>query len=245
MANRRAAGTAAALAAGLTGMTVALGGCDSLSAATYHEDRRYQLPGTVLGLSLRVDVADVEIVGSDTTTINVHERLSWSRERKPTATHHREGDTLMLGYTCPRGVVIGIDVCSVDYRIEMPRALAARIRADKGDIRVRALAGSLRITTDVGDITATDLRGGDVSLSSDTGDIRIGYRADRVPDSITATTDVGDIRITVPATVGYAINSRTDLDDRRPDVTGLRIDSSSPHRISVATGQGDIRLTAA
>ncbi|TNY37007.1 DUF4097 family beta strand repeat-containing protein [Thermomonospora catenispora] len=278
MTNRRT-GIVAALAA--TGMAVALGGCALLDATTYHEDRRYRLPATVSELSLRVGTADVEIVGSDTTTINVHERLSWSKERKPTTTHRHEGRTLVLSYACPDGIAIGVNICSVDYRIEMPRALAARIQADTGDIRLRALAGPLRITTDSGNVTATDLRGGNVDVTTDTGNIRltgagsvrartdvgnvilariqgrsvtaatdagniqIGYRADRVPDSVTATTDDGNVQITVPATVGYALDTRTRDDHNRPEVTGLRIDSGSPHRITVTTGYGNISVTAA
>ncbi|MBA9007704.1 DUF4097 family beta strand repeat-containing protein [Thermomonospora cellulosilytica] len=279
MANRRT-GTVAALAAGLTGMTVALGGCGTLGATTYHEDRRYQLPGSVTSLNLRLDAADVEIVGGDATTISVHERLSWSKGRKPTPGHRREGDTLVLDYTCPDGFTIGFNSCSVDYRIEVPRAMAARIHADTGDIRVRALAGPLHVTTDTGNVTATDLRGGNVNAATNTGDIRltgagsvqartdvgnvtldatqgrsvtavtntgnirIGYRADRVPDSVTATADTGDVHITVPATVGYAFESRTEKDNDRPDITGIRVDSASEHRITVTTSWGDISLAA-
>lgn len=178
----------AALAASLTAATVALGGCGVLDAATYHEDRKYELTGGLKALNVRLEEADVEIIGTDGDEVSVHEHLSWTEKLKPEPYHRREGDALVLGYRCPDVVSIGLSRCAVRYRIQVPRAMAATVRTGSGDIRVRGLAGALRAEVSSGDIVATDLRGGPVDASADSGDITVSGAG-----AVQARTDSGGI----------------------------------------------------
>ncbi|SEF91577.1 Putative adhesin [Thermomonospora echinospora] len=188
MANRLTG--VAALATGLTGLTVALSGCGPLGATTYHEDRRYEVSGGLKGLDLRLDTADVEIVGTDTDRISVHERLSWSKRLKPTTEHRREGDTLRLRYQCPDVFSIGFQNCEVDYRIQVPRAMAVKLHSDTGRIRIRGLAGAVQADADTGDIVATDLRGATVNVTADTGNILVSGAG-----SVQARADSGNVEL--------------------------------------------------
>lgn len=252
----------AALAAGLAGMTVTLGACGSISVTTYHEDRRYEVPGGVAGLDVRIDGADVEIVGGDTDRITVQERLSWSKGQKPTPTHRREGDTLVLTYKCPDGFTIGFNECRVGYRLQVPREMAAKVRTDAGDIRVRGTQGDIRAQTDAGNIRISELRGGNVTATTDAGNVELdGVRADRVtadtdagnitlrfaadrpPSFVDADADSGNIRIWLPTSASYRITTRTDSGD--PRVTDVVNDPRSTRRINARTDAGNITVAGA
>ncbi|MCW2941470.1 MAG: hypothetical protein JWN00_4455 [Actinomycetia bacterium] len=69
-------------AAVLAGTVLALGACRvSIAATTYHEDHSYGL--TAGALTIDSNSGDLEIVATDAPTISVHERLNFTRNRRP------------------------------------------------------------------------------------------------------------------------------------------------------------------
>ncbi|REE98595.1 DUF4097 family beta strand repeat-containing protein [Thermomonospora umbrina] len=252
----------AALATGLIGVTAALSGCGSFGVTTYHEDRRYELPGNVASLDVRLDGADIEIVGTDSATISVHERLSWSKEQKPTPTHRREGDTLVLGYKCPEGFTIGFNECAVGYRLQVPRKMAAKVRTDSGNIRVRGTEGDLRAHADAGDIRVSELTGGTISASTDSGnieltevraqrltahadagDLTVRFRKDQPPNVVDLEADSGNIRLWLPTGANYRVDARTQ--SGTPRVTDIVSDPKSGRSVTARTDAGDITVSGA
>jgi hypothetical protein len=161
----------------LAAAAVALTGCGNVSfGGTRHEDRSYDAPAGVTTLKIQTNGSRVEVTASDSPGIKVSERLSWSNDKnKPTAKHTVEGDALKLTSKCA-AQVIGFTRCGVSYRIRVPRSTPVQIDNQDGAIVASGLAGMVRLHSDNGSITATDLRASTASLSSNDGSLRVSGR---------------------------------------------------------------------
>src|ERR1051325_7744734 len=197
-----------------------------------HEDRAYELKqGPVTQLSLGLDSSTATVVGTDTTKITVHERLSYSKNRKPTPHHTVTGSQLSLGYSCPRGINIGFSRCDVGYRIEVPRAPAINVGSDSGSLSLSGLSGPVSAHADSGSLQLTDYRGAKATLSADSGSIRVdGTTAQSALD---LSADSGSIRATGPK--GGRGNGKVPSGSFRadfaapPSFVDITVDSGSVH----------------
>jgi hypothetical protein len=174
----------------VTGAAVAaLTGCGvHFTSTTYHSDNTYDVPGPLGKLKVKLDSDNVEIVGTDATKINVRERLSYTKNRKPTPSHAVNGGMLTLGYTCPDGITIGSNGCSVAYTVQVPRGTSVEVQDDSGKITLSGIGGTVDASVSSGAIIGTDLRG-QVTLRADSGQIRLKG----VTGSLQAKASSGDI----------------------------------------------------
>lgn len=162
----------------LAAAAVALTGCGNVSfGGTRHEDRSYTAPAGVTALKIEATGSRVEVAASDSPGIKVEERLSWSNDRnKPRAKHTVEGGVLSLTAKCATQV-IGVGAsCGVSYRVRVPRSTPVQIDSRDGSINASGLAGAVKLHSDNGSITATDLRASTASLSSSDGSLRVSGR---------------------------------------------------------------------
>jgi Putative adhesin len=239
----------------LAGTVLALGACRvSVAATTYHEDHSYGL--TAGALTIDSNSGDLEIVATDAPTISVHERLNFTRNRRPVTVHSVSGNTLSLKYSCPGGLVIGNNECSVDYQVQVPRATPVRVvdgsgnvtlhgltgalnlQANSGDVTGGDLTGAVQVTVDSGSITLNGLTGTGVAAQANSGDITLAFT--RAPGSVTAGVDSGSVRIALPGDQRYAVDARVDSGTRTVDVTQ---DPAAPHHVRATAGSGDVTVT--
>ncbi|MGI8328963.1 DUF4097 family beta strand repeat-containing protein [Actinomadura scrupuli] len=159
----------------MTGAAVAaLTGCGAnFTSTTYHADNNYPVLGQIGKLKVRLDSDNVRIIGGDSATISVHERLSYTKNRRPAPYHTTEGGTLALGYRCPDGLTIGFNRCSVSYTIQVPRGISVDVNNDSGRITMSGIGGDVNASVSSGDFTGTDLRGNQVTVDADSGNIRL------------------------------------------------------------------------
>jgi hypothetical protein len=159
----------------MTGAAVAaLTGCGAnFTSTTYHADNNYDVPGQIAKLKVKLDSDEVRIIGGDTAKITVHERLSYTKNRRPTPHHTTEGGTLAVGYRCPDGFTIGFNRCSVAYTIQVPRGTSVDVVNDSGKITMSGIGGDVSASVSSGDFIGTDLRGSQVTVNADSGNIRL------------------------------------------------------------------------
>jgi len=162
---------------------------------------------------------------------------------------------LQVNGSCQGGLIVA-DRCSVDFEITVPPGTAVNAiattgdisvlgtggpvtaRSSTGDLLVDRVGGDLRLTTNVGDVEAVALTGGTVTARSNTGDLRLDFTT--APDRIKATTNVGDVRVEVPAgATTYRVSAEVDVGDRHIDVP---TDPASPRIIELSSNTGDVRM---
>lgn len=195
-------------------------------------------------------IGSVSIVHGNAVT--VARTLRMSTGKSPTERTTEDGTTLHVGATCPAS--FNADVCSADYRITVPAAVAVTVEAGANAVTVDGISAQVDVTTDSGPLT---LRGvaavravtesgrvsiqqsapGRLDVRSDSGSMAIGLR----PGSpLTATASSGDIRITTPAAGGsFQVVARAT--SGRVSVHARQSASGTPMRLT--TDSGDITVT--
>jgi hypothetical protein len=170
------------------------------------------------------------VVGTDSDEVRVTARIDhgW----KKTGNHQRvEGDRLLLSSTCPSFVS---QFCTVNYVVEMPAHLAARVYSDSGTVtasditggavlhsdngRVEAarMEGDLELRSSNGRVTGHDLGATGVAADSDNGRVELGFN--RPPRAVTARSSNGSVDVVVP-----------------DDSTAYRVDAASDNGSATAT----------
>ncbi|MFA1539994.1 DUF4097 family beta strand repeat-containing protein [Actinomadura monticuli] len=225
----------------------ALTACGNLSFGTHHDQRSYTAPAGVTKLKIQTSGSRVEVTASDVPAIQVSERLRWSNdENKPEVKHVTEGGTLKLTSTCGTQV-IGISSCGVSYRVRVPRSTPVEIDNRDGSIAASGLAGTVRLHSDNGSITAEGLSATSATLSSEDGSLRVSGSVTTADlnsrngsvdatgltaRTLTARSSDGRIRLSGTVTVA----------DLRTDNGSIDADGLSTDRITARTKDGGIRL---
>jgi hypothetical protein len=224
----------------------------------HHQTVRLNVTGKVVALSIRGEVGDIRIVAGTSTRVVAKE--SWNLTA-PTLTHSLKGGVLRVAAPCPRGggleIDLGLNDCSVDFVVTVPRAVAVDAIDDVGDVTVRGLSGNESLRTDVGavrvdHVTASSLtavasagslrlRGLHVkslSLRSSTGDIDAALAAK--PRFVRARCSDGDVRLAVPSGV-YAVDVRTAVGTAH--VHGITVRSDAHRTLLARSADGDVSIT--
>lgn len=169
-------------AVALAGLAVSAAGCgmsiDFGPGGAKTEDRHYEVPGALNRLDVRIDSADLEIIGTGTDTVKVRERLKYTKSNKPAPEHRIEGQTLVLRYKCPDGLRVGFNQCNVSYRIEVPRRFAVKVADDSGAVSATGVHGGIDADIDSGSLRGTDLGGGKVTARLDSAGVRLSGAGD-------------------------------------------------------------------
>ncbi len=152
----------------------------------------------------------------------------------------------------PAGTPVRIRDSSGDLTVAGVRGVVD-VRTGSGSVHVREVVGPVSATTSSGDVTMTRIEG-DVRARTSSGNVigeqlagrRIEARTSsgdvRVeavwtpPDSLTATSSSGDIRVVVPNEV-YQVDANTS--SGHLDLS-LRQDPAAPRRIEARTSSGDV-----
>ncbi|WP_344895645.1 DUF4097 family beta strand repeat-containing protein [Actinomadura meridiana] len=234
----------------VAGAAATLTGCGNLSFGTHHEDRAYTAPPGITALKIRSGGARVEITASDSPDIKVRERLSWSNgKNKPGPRHTVEDGTLTLSSKCARAS-IGYTKCSVSYRVQVPRTTPVEVDNDDGAIVASGLAGTVKLHTDNGRLTVTDLRATTVSLDTDDGAIQVSGRA----KTVNLHTDSGSINTTGLTTDrlnastsdgSIGLGGRATVADVRTNSGSIGGSELTSERVTAKTDDGDIDLRLA
>ncbi|WP_433426472.1 DUF4097 family beta strand repeat-containing protein (plasmid) [Microtetraspora malaysiensis] len=224
-----------AIAGGLLASAMLLTGCglDAISKPKNEETSTYQVKEKVQQLHLRSGSGNVAVTESDATYVSVTERLYWSND-KPQAGHKMKGDALSVYYDCRKSW----GTCGVDYKVEIPKGVQVNLDAGSGDLTLRSLTGPLDLKVGSGDIEGDGLGGKKLLAEAGSGNVTLKYAA--APDGVELSVGSGDVVLTVPDET-YDVNTRTTSGNANISV---KKDSSSPRKMSLTTGSGDVTVSA-
>ncbi|GGV14050.1 DUF4097 family beta strand repeat-containing protein [Streptomyces griseoflavus] len=245
-----------ALTGAVAVLVAGLGACGTSAAGDDDPDRRsFGLPGRTL--TIDSDDSALEIVAADDHPAGRIEVTRWFRGRvvvgsDAESTWSMDGDRLVLRQKCS-GLVVD---CDARHRIEVPRGVTVEVEDKDGSVRAEGFRDALSIRTTDGSVHVTDttgpleLRTGDGSVrarvSSRTvrvhsGDGSVHLELGAVPDLVESRSGDGSTTIELPP-AGYRVDTRTG--DGGEDVSVTR-DSSSPHRVTARTGDGNLTVRTA
>ncbi|GGK82585.1 lipoprotein [Sphaerisporangium melleum] len=220
---------AAALLGG--GLLLTACGVTDLASPAKEETSAYDVDTKVPVLRVDAGAGDIRVTESDRAAFHVTEKLYW-RNDKPVTEHPVQGDTLHLGYTCPRS---GWS-CGVDYTIEVPRGVRVSVKTGSGDVTLREVSGGLDVEAGSGTIDARGLSGGQAVARTGSGDVELRFTG--TPDKVEVRTGSGTGVVHVPDGA-YAVTAETGSGERKIAVTD---DDSSPRTIVVRSGSGDAQV---
>lgn len=224
---------------------------------THHQTERAAVPGKVTALVVRGEVGNITVVPGTVTRIVAREQ--WNLEQ-PKLVHTLHDGELRVSAPCPRptGIVsLGLNNCSVDFVMTVPRSVTVDARDSVGDVLVRGLRGAESLHSDVGSVVAdgvvapalaaaadsgtvrlADVRAGSLTLRSSSGAIRADLAS--MPNRVVARSSDGDVELSLPAGV-YALDLHTDVGSTH--VHGITVHSDARRTVSAHTDDGDIRIT--
>ncbi|WP_433439776.1 DUF4097 family beta strand repeat-containing protein [Nonomuraea sp. CA-141351] len=225
-----------AIAGGLLASALLLTGCGlaSIAGPDRHHTVTYQVTDKVTKLQLKSGAGDTVVTETDGTAVRVTETKNWRADDEPKAEHKVEGEALLLSYDCQSDW----GSCSVDYKVEIPKGMAVDLDCGSGNITLRGLTGRLDAKLGSGDLDATGLGGKQVFAETGSGNIELKYAS--TPDSAELKAGSGDIVLNVPDGA-YDLNTKMGSGDAKVSV---KDDDSSPHKISLTAGSGDVTVSA-
>lgn len=218
------------------------------------ETQTQAYPGLIREFDIELGTGDLRVVAGAEDAVVVTRRLHWSFT-KPTVHEVLEGQRLTITQSCRPSLAAGPN-CGIDYTIGVPTGIRLRAHTDTGDIvvdgvrgtvelststgdiSITAAAGDLLLRTDTGSVTVTGAHSFHVDVSTDTGDITLGLAG--APDAVTASSDTGDVRITVPRGGLYHVQSEVGTGDASVTV---QTSDASDRTITARTDTGDIGIT--
>ncbi|MEU8323699.1 DUF4097 family beta strand repeat-containing protein [Nonomuraea sp. NPDC048881] len=223
-----------AIAGGLLASAVLLTGCglDAIGKPKNEETSTYQVKEKVQRLHLRSGSGNVTVTESDAAHVSVTERLYWSND-KPRAAHKVEGGTLSVSYDCEKSW----GTCGVEYQVEVPKGVPVDLDTGSGDLTLRSLTGPLDLEAGSGDIKGDGLGGKKLLVKEGSGNVTLKYAV--APESVELSAGSGDVVLTVPDET-FDVKASTASGDASVSV---KKDGSSPRKMSLTTGSGDITVS--
>lgn len=185
------------------------------------------------GLFVRGSVGMVSITGADRSTVAITAHLQYQGSA-PVVTRRVTSGVLVLGYRCPAGS----RDCGASFDLTVPRALAVSVRWGTGQVGLDGLTGPVLVHTGVGQIRASGVSGPLIRLYTGTGTISAGCTAS--PRLLVASSGVGAVTIRVPVTVPYRVTAKTQVGSVRVTVPQT---ARPGHLIDATTGDGTVLVT--
>jgi DUF4097 and DUF4098 domain-containing protein YvlB len=177
----------------------------------------------------------------------VRERLTWTNgKNKPKPQHIVEDGALTLSSKCAHAT-IGFTKCGMSYRVQVPRSTPVEVDNSDGAVVARGLGGAVKLHSDNGRLTVTDLRASSVKLTTDDGAIDVSGHAKTVDlhsdngsinttgltaDQLSASTNDGNINLGGRATVA----------DLHTDNGSIKAGGLTAQQITAKTANGEIDL---
>ncbi|WP_405700914.1 DUF4097 domain-containing protein [Streptomyces sp. NBC_01383] len=184
---------------------------------TSEESASYTVDGHVTSLRVKTSGGRIAVVVGSGRSVKVTEELRYDDE-KPATKHSTRGGELTLSAPSDCGGGFSGGTCEVNFRVEVPKALAAGLESDGGDIEVdRGVAGRL-------------------TARSDGGSVKAGFA--EAPEAVDVTSSGGNVTIRVPDS-GYTVDAATDGGSQQVKV---RTDPGSAHGIRARSDGGGISV---
>ena len=237
---------------------VLLGARAAVGAATLTDDHghaSYPFTGNQLVIAGNGSTSSLHVTAGQPGRIEV-DRVVFHDIQRPPVTQAMDGNRLQLGIRCPNFIVVR---CEARYDLKIPSGVNLQIRNLDGDIRVSGITGTMDLRSDSGAISlqggsgnvrlhsndgsirATGVAATNVDASSDSGAVSVALAV--VPQSLTARSNDGAIRLQVPAgPTTYRVEARSN--DGRVTVN-VPSDDSSPRRIVAINDSASVTISRA
>lgn len=118
-----------------------------------------------------------------------------------------------------------------------------RMDTGGGDLNANGLTGSLQLLTEGGNIDSDAVASPQVTIDSGGGDVTLAFT--QAPQKLQITAEGGNVTVILPhGDTKYAI-STPDTQGGNVSYPSTLVSSTSPHKISIDSGGGDISITEA
>jgi hypothetical protein len=194
-----------------------------------------QVSGPVARLEVETAAGRITVRGSDAAGVSVV-RSIYRVPVAPQETVEHDGDLLHIESQCPQDNTPTAP-CRIDYDITVPRATLATLVAASGDVTTSGLTGPLAAKSVSGSVELDQHRSSSTLAESTSGDVEV-HLLDR-PETLSATSVSGDVRVRVPDAGPYKINATTVSGDSE---LAVRNDPSARAQLNLRTTSGDIAL---
>jgi DUF4097 and DUF4098 domain-containing protein YvlB len=209
------------------------------------------IPGPVRSLTIDANSGDVTLVPSDTAEVVIDAESSGTLH-VPKLEVRPEGTRVNVSGGCPD---LTFGHCSAEIIVRVPASATVTVEAGTGDIHAVNLSGNLDLRAASGDVSAADVRGFAVALKSASGDINasglrvghlkahtasgdVGLQFARVPESVDAQTNSGDVAVLVPpGDELYRVDADTNSGDT---IVGVAKSDGSDRVVRARTNSGDV-----
>ncbi|MDH6136544.1 hypothetical protein P3T37_005972 [Kitasatospora sp. MAA4] len=216
-----------------TGITafVAVGMSGCFLGDDQKQDVSYGVSGQVRTLVIEGHTGDVKVTGGG-TAVEVTEHQNY-RDKPPATTHAVVDGTLTLTYDCSG--------CGVGYDVQVPAGTVVKVQAETGNVLLAGLTADVQAATRTGDVGASGLGStGGAELSAQTGSVTAAFTVD--PQRVAASTQTGNVRVSVPLGPGYAVRATTDTGNVKVSIP--RQDGAA-RTITATAGTGNVTVNGA
>lgn len=193
-------------------------------------------------VSLSAHNATIDVATSATTDVSLARAVKWAGPDGPTPPELLPtGELKVRGCDVPWWKDLATyGACSARYSVTMPSGRSLTASNDTGSLKIKGTFDVMKLTSNVGDIAATDLSVRTLDASVDVGDLNAVLTTS--PERIVLRIDVGTIDLTLPPGQ-YAIHATTDVGNVTVDQSLVNLQSA---RTVVVTGNlGDVTIRAA
>lgn len=198
----------------------------------------YTVGGTVEGLTLDLDDADVVIEGAGRrTSVAVQHTDRYGFGHAATSTRTIRRGMFHIASRCPSTVLHG---CSVSYRLQVPDNVPVSIRTGDGSVRLDGYRGSARIVTGHGDVDVRGFCGFSLQARADGGG-DVAAQMACPPQQLSLRTTTGSVHAVIPPG-RYRVDASTSGGE--PELRGLAPVAESPFSVQAVSGSGDVLVEA-
>jgi hypothetical protein len=184
---------------------------------------------------VRAGTGKVHLEGTQGRRVMVREQLQWLW-RQPTVHTSLRGATLTVSGSCPD--TGPVNRCKADLDLAIPFDADVVVQGDSGNISAERLAGHLKLTTDSGDVTASDLNAISIAATTNAGDVNVAFTTQ--PVSVSANSNSGNVLVTVPGGGEYRVDATTAAGD--VSVAGVLRNDRALRSISATADAGDVTV---
>ena len=198
----------------------------------------YSVGGTIGGVALDLDDADVEVRGGGRgTAVSVQHVDHFGFGHGPTADRTIAGGVFSVRSRCPSTILHG---CSVRYRVTVPDNIPLSVKTSTGSVRFRDYRGSARVRTGRGDIDISGFCGFALQARADGGgDVTASTACP--PPQLALRTTTGTVHALVPPG-RYRVDASTSGAGGTPRVRGVTADAGAPFSIQALSNSGPVTI---
>jgi hypothetical protein len=195
----------------------------------------YNVRGSVLGITLDLGEADLQIVGGGSqSALQVSHTDRFAFGHPAEAERAIKGGTLRLRSRCPAAL---LGSCSSSYRLRVPDNVPVRVRTTSGNVTSSGYRGSATVETNSGDVNFDGWCGFNLQVRAEVGDVRTAAAC--TPQRLQLRSRQGSVDALVPPG-RYRVDASTDEGTRT--VRGVTTGEDAPFQIQALSTTGDVRV---